>query len=231
MIKTTTIHSNSDIYKILKNEIMLLELAPGQFIGEIEIAKRFNVSRTPIREVFKRLEYDNLIKIIPNKGTMINPINLELVSEIMYIREKLEIGIIGDIMPILREDSLTQLKLSLIKQKKLIEDPNKDLLTRSLEFYKIDNQFHKTIFGIANKTEIWDIFINFGLDYLRFRAVSAELNSEDNLKNLYEDHCKIYELIMKKDVPTLKKMYSEHIYSGINLFNRLLVEKEHYFVV
>ncbi len=231
MVKNEAIYSNNDIYKIMKNEIMLLELVPGQFIGEIETAKRFNVSRTPIREVFKKLEYNNLIKIIPNKGTMINPINLELVSEIMYIREKLEIGIIGDIMPILREDSLAQLKLNLIKQKKLIEDTSKDLQARSSEFYKIDNQFHKAIFGIANKGEIWDIFINFGLDYLRFRAVSAELNSEEDLKNLYADHCRIYELIMNKDETELKKMYSEHIYSGINLFNRLLVEKESYFVV
>ncbi len=223
--------SNNDIYETLKNEIIFLKLVPGQTIGEIDISKRFNVSRTPIREVFKRLEYDNLITIVPNKGTTINPIRLETVSEVMYLREKLEMGIVEDIVPIMKENTLTALKLKLIRQQKVIDDTSISLVERSLLFYELDNQFHQNIFSLANKENLWHHFIDFGLDYLRFRAVTAELNTEEDLQNLFNDHCKIFQLISNKDVKGLRELYSSHIYKGLDSFVKVLTEKNNYFVV
>ncbi|MEG0326095.1 MAG: GntR family transcriptional regulator, partial [Cellulosilyticaceae bacterium] len=59
------INTSEQIYEQLRDEIMFLEILPGEFISEMETAARFGVSRTPIRDVFKRLEYEGMLKIMP----------------------------------------------------------------------------------------------------------------------------------------------------------------------
>ena len=60
------IHVQTDtIYQTLRQEIMLLTLAPGALVSESEVCRRFGVSRTPVREVFKRLELEGLLEVRP----------------------------------------------------------------------------------------------------------------------------------------------------------------------
>ena len=72
-------NSNELIYYTLKNEIIFLKLKPGALISEIEMAHRFNVSRTPIRQVFSKLNEEGLIDIIPQKGSFVSLIDLKYV--------------------------------------------------------------------------------------------------------------------------------------------------------
>jgi DNA-binding GntR family transcriptional regulator len=65
------------VFEKLRNEILTLELEPGQLIDEASLAKRFDVSRSPIREALVRLGSERLIKTLPNKGTIVAPLNLE----------------------------------------------------------------------------------------------------------------------------------------------------------
>ena len=60
---------NSDeIYLALKEDIINLKLYPGQLISENEIAKQYNVSRTPVKTAFLRLKSEKFIEIVPQKG-------------------------------------------------------------------------------------------------------------------------------------------------------------------
>ncbi|MFI3238300.1 MAG: GntR family transcriptional regulator [Lachnospiraceae bacterium] len=229
-IETQESFTNLEIYHILKNEIVSLKLTPGQYISEIDISKRFHVSRTPIREVFKRLEYDNLIKAIKNKGTIITPIDFKAISQFMYIREKLELGLLEDVISNIPVESIANLSLILVKQRKVIIDQSNSLITRSLAFFELDNEFHKTIFHIANKTSTWDMLMNMMPDYQRFRAVSAEFNSEDMLLELYAHHEIILKALEQGNFTDLKQVYKDHIYNGVSTFQKILKEKEDYFV-
>lgn len=65
------------IYKALRTEILSLDLAPGQLIDEAGLALRFGVSRSPVREALVRLEGDGLVKSLPNKGTVVAPLNFD----------------------------------------------------------------------------------------------------------------------------------------------------------
>jgi DNA-binding GntR family transcriptional regulator len=62
---------------LLREEILSLELAPGEPVDESTLAERFGVSRSPIREALIRLESDGLIRMTPNKGTLVAPLHLE----------------------------------------------------------------------------------------------------------------------------------------------------------
>lgn len=63
------------VYDILRDEILDLVLPPGSSIDEVQLAERFGMSRTPIREALVRLSGEGLIDTLPNRSTMVSNID------------------------------------------------------------------------------------------------------------------------------------------------------------
>jgi DNA-binding GntR family transcriptional regulator len=63
------------VYDLLRDEILDLRLAPGSAIDEVQLAARFGMSRTPIREALVRLAGEGLIETLPNRSTMVSNID------------------------------------------------------------------------------------------------------------------------------------------------------------
>ena len=63
------------VYDVLRDEIIDLALPPGQAIDEIQLAERFEMSRTPIREALVRLAADGLVTTLPNRSTVVSNID------------------------------------------------------------------------------------------------------------------------------------------------------------
>ncbi|MFP3543829.1 GntR family transcriptional regulator [Rhizobium sp. SIMBA_035] len=59
------------VYELLRDEILDLVLPPGSSIDEVQLAERFKMSRTPIREALVRLSGEGLIDTLPNRSTMV----------------------------------------------------------------------------------------------------------------------------------------------------------------
>jgi DNA-binding GntR family transcriptional regulator len=59
------------VYDLLRDEILDLVLPPGSPIDEVQLAERFQMSRTPIREALVRLAGEGLIDTLPNRSTMV----------------------------------------------------------------------------------------------------------------------------------------------------------------
>ena len=78
------------IYDQLKADIITCKYQPGASLIEIEMANKFNVSRTPIREVCNRLLKEDLLQSIPYKGYIVSPVNLQDLHELYQIRPILD---------------------------------------------------------------------------------------------------------------------------------------------
>ncbi len=63
------------VYDVLRDEIIDLSLAPGSPIDENQLAERFAMSRTPIREALVRLAADGLVTTLPNRSTVVSNID------------------------------------------------------------------------------------------------------------------------------------------------------------
>ena len=63
------------VYDLLRDEILDLVLPPGSPIDEVQLAERFKMSRTPIREALVRLAGEGLIETLPNRSTMVSNID------------------------------------------------------------------------------------------------------------------------------------------------------------
>ena len=63
------------VYDLLRDEILSLTLPPGSPIDEVQLAERFSMSRTPIREALVRLAGEGLVDTLPNRSTIVSNID------------------------------------------------------------------------------------------------------------------------------------------------------------
>ncbi|MCP5370971.1 MAG: GntR family transcriptional regulator [Hyphomicrobiales bacterium] len=82
--------SSLDVCDRLRALIRSGELLPGTPLREQELARRFGVSRTPVREAFRRLEADGLLQHEAHKGMVVPRLDPQAVTELYVMREVLE---------------------------------------------------------------------------------------------------------------------------------------------
>jgi len=69
------------VYQKLREDILSMKLAPGELLDEVTIGKQFNLSRSPVREALIRLSAEGLVKTLPNKSTLVAPLNIAEFSQ------------------------------------------------------------------------------------------------------------------------------------------------------
>lgn len=69
------------VYQSLRKEILTLQLRPGDPLDETSLAKRFGISRSPVREALIKLAGDGLVLMLPNRSTLVAPFDLLLIPK------------------------------------------------------------------------------------------------------------------------------------------------------
>lgn len=215
------------IYRALKEDIIYLRLIPGEIISENDISRRFNVSRTPVRDVFSKLQIDNLIEVRPQRGTFVSLIDFEYVKDIIYMRNTVETQIFTELTAVVNREQIGKLKANLEEQKKAIDRIKNG--ASELEFFEIDSEFHRYAYSLLGRSKLWEVIQQLQVHYTRFRML--DLVKTKDFATLYKEHCKIVELIEKGDRAEIAAMMKEHLYGGINrLSDKIKDEYKGYFV-
>lgn len=219
--------TSETIYKSLKDDILHLILPPGSAISETETASKYNVSRTPIRDVFKSLEKEGLLEVKPHIGTFISLIDMNKISNIIYMREVLEASILKDLCLSSTPFNLLKCRLILEEQKKLLTTDLSDTELGKI-FIGSDNEFHRSLFNLAGKDGIWLYLCDINQQYERFRTLS-NLEKHENMMKLYNDHIAILDLIEQKNIEKLYSTIKQHIYWGFNRSSEVIYKYPDYF--
>jgi DNA-binding GntR family transcriptional regulator len=74
------------VYERLRREIITCELPPGMQLSEFDLAEKYAVSKTPVREALTSLHSDALVDYLPNRGFMVSVISVKDVQEIYEAR-------------------------------------------------------------------------------------------------------------------------------------------------
>ena len=92
------------LYTEIRNRITLLQYPPGTALREETLADEFGVSRTPIRRVLQRLEFEELVVHTPGAGVMVTTIDLKSLREVYRLRLKIA-EFVGEMMVSRVEDA------------------------------------------------------------------------------------------------------------------------------
>ncbi|EKY27748.1 GntR family transcriptional regulator [Clostridium celatum] len=204
------------VYRVLKDNIMCLELKPGELLSESELAKRLNVSRTPIREVLIKLKAEKLIEVKPQAGTYVSLIDWNLIEEAIFIRYNLEKEALKEACEKFSEDTLMEMEKCLFAQK-LVAQKGDNLL----EFHNLDKEFHKLLFKGINKVNVWESICNISTHYNRMRLL-AELKL--NKEFLVDQHITYLDIIKNKDINHIEEVVSHHIKEPVEQWKKLIKE-------
>lgn len=71
------------VYAQLRQDILRTTLPPGAPLDEIGLSERFGLSRSPIREALVRLSSEGLVRILPNRSTIVTPIDVQGIPEFL----------------------------------------------------------------------------------------------------------------------------------------------------
>lgn len=90
-MSSTTRTTPADIYRQLKDLILSFVFYPGARVTENELADRFHVSRTPVREALQRLAAEGYVTILPKQGCFVRDIDIDEVNQYYEVRIGLEL--------------------------------------------------------------------------------------------------------------------------------------------
>ena len=79
-----------DVYLKVRADILTCTLMPGSLLQEKELAERYSVGRSPVRDALLRLQEQGLVKILPRKGYRVLPISLGDAQDLYDMRILLE---------------------------------------------------------------------------------------------------------------------------------------------
>jgi DNA-binding GntR family transcriptional regulator len=172
---------NKEIYETIKKRILFLEYQPGQILNENVLAKEFQVSRTPMRECLCRLEWEQLVRILPRTGTMVTEIEFQKMLHGYQTRVEIE-GLVGRM-------AAEQIASSHLQHINRVRDDCKKLMcSKDLKsLAEIDHRFRSLLYDAANNPVLKDISellyqVTFRIWYLTMGRGEwkAEVSSMEN---------------------------------------------------
>lgn len=190
-------------YRVLKDNIMTLNLKPGELLSEADLSEKLGISRTPIREVLMRLKNEHLIEVKPQTGTYISLIDSNMIEQAVFMRYTLEKEVLKELCNGISDDILMELEKNLFAQKLVA---NK--VDSAIEFHELDQEFHELLFKGANKGDIWNSILNISTHYNRMRLL-IELRA-DKKKNIKDHECYL-NVIKNKSPEGIDELITSHI--------------------
>lgn len=205
-------------YRVLKDNIMSLDLKPGELLSESNLSETLNISRTPIREILMRLKNEHLIEVKPQAGTYVSLINRDLINEAIFMRSVLEKEVLKEACREFPEELFIELEKNLFAQKLVVDKEGKEI-----EFHNLDKNFHRLIFLGCNKGNIWDNIMNISTHYNRMRLLS-EMKS--NKMQIIKHHEEMLEIIKNNEFDKIDTYVNKHIVEPANEWEILINENE-----
>ncbi len=188
--------------RVIKENIVNLELAPGSMISEQDIANELNLSRTPVHEAMQELSSTKIIEILPQRGSHVSLIDMALVDEAIFVRATIESAITEMACKQAEEKDIQNMEENITLQKFYYEKSNLD------KIMELDNAFHEMMYKITNKMQCYYMVRLMSIHYDRIR----ELNLHSfNPERIIKEHEEILESFKNKDSNAARAALTKHL--------------------
>jgi DNA-binding GntR family transcriptional regulator len=198
------------VYQILREWLISVKLAPGEFLSELDLAVKCRTSRTPVREACTRLMQDKWLSRIPRKGFMVTPISVRDIIDMYEYRKLLECFAAEKVAEIATNEQVEDLRSIVIPE----TVPNAELEA----ILHANTKFHRRLSELAgNQRVVNQLNLTLGyvsrLDTLCTQTVPGWIG-----------HAEILEAIETHQPVQARRAMEVHIESSrdkmINLFGR-----------
>lgn len=184
--------------KIL-GEIVGGEIAQGEVIQIARLAKKYETSRTPVREALMALEQDGLITVLPYRGYIIRPITLPEAKDVFLMRSIIEGAAAERAATRLTPEATADLWPG---------EPSPELY--SLSFDGACHDFHREIAKAADSPRLLEALERIFHGVQRIQVI---VTNPPSPKAIHDEHIAIRHAIAARDAPAARAAMETHIQS------------------
>ena len=179
------------ILETIRDAILKGSLKPGERVSEPELAERFGISRTPIREAFRQLESEGYLEVMPRKGAVVASLSERDVVEFYSIKSILEGHAARIAAERMSERDLERLEAINAKLEQIATGG--DIKT----FFRVHNEFHELFIKASGNDKLTELINQLVLKFNRLRL--ASLAQPGRMAISVQEHRKIIEAFRNHD--------------------------------
>ena len=188
--------------RVIRDKIISLELEPGAVISDRELASWMNLSRTPVREALLDLAKVKIVEIYPQRGSVVAPIDYNLVEEAQFVRSVLEVAVVQLACERATQEQLEQLKESVALQEFYYQHGSSERLL------EMDDEFHRLLFQIAGRMQAYEMMQSITVHFDRVRSLAVTAVKEHLWMS---DHRNICEAVAAHDQEAARQLMEKHL--------------------
>ncbi len=195
-----------EIYGRLREDIFEFRLAPGERFTESELAERYQVSRTPVRESLLRLQTEGLVRGYFRSGWEVTPIDFTLFDHLYELRKLIEVHAVRRLATGVLSSG-DQQRLDELTAQWLV--PAEQRLTDAKQVAAMDENFHTELVGSAGNPEMLRVHRDV-TDRIRIMR-RLDFTYPERVQCTYEEHSAILQAILRHKPDQAELLIRTHI--------------------
>ncbi len=198
------------VYQVLREGIVNRTFAPGSKLNVDEIARRLDVSRTPVHEALAVLATDGLVDVQPRRGTFVTSFTREDYAETLDVRRALEVLACETACVRASDDDVADLRTLMHEMERCVADSSDAQAAAKMHDAK-NFAFHYRIVQLAGNRRLLAMY-----DDLRahLRIARAHLDADtwlDRVSVEAAEHLAIVEALAARDVDAMQRALEAHL--------------------
>jgi DNA-binding GntR family transcriptional regulator len=184
----------------IRDEIFDGRLSAGDPLPQEEIAARYGVSRSPLREALRQLEAEGWIDYHPNRGAFVATVSAQDVRDLYMVRRILEAGAIRLAVPKLDKELLEKVRAIDLAMRKAADHRT------AVELHR---DFHESIYAAAGNQRLIDAIAKHYVRVQRLPDVQSRIDAVRKCSRA--DHRTLLEAFERRDVRAAERATLEHL--------------------
>ncbi len=192
------------VHAQLRADILRCQIPPGSEIREAELAARFGVSKSPVRDALMHLEREGLVITSPRQGYRVTPISLADVQDMFDLRLVLESACMERIVRHASNRELVELD----------EFRNFDASRWAGSFAEYNRMFHQHLAALSSNRRLSDQIGNLVGQMERAVLVSLTAMKQGDPAQVVEEHGQIINALQERNARRAVRLAEQHIESA-----------------
>lgn len=193
-------------YLRLRQEILTCTLSPGQVVSERELARKYEISKTPIREALAQTCHDGLVQRLPGRGYMVAPITIKDIRDLFDLRLIMEVVAVERAAQHPSSALISELK-KMSDVRYIIDEPESHI-----SFLRTNREFHLALAEAAENRRLVSVLNDLFNEMERLFHLGLRLR--DSSQEMVHEHQEVVTALEKGDVAGARKAVTEQIMSS-----------------
>lgn len=201
------------VTRVLRQAVVTMRIKPGEMVSEQEIATKLGISRQPVREAFIKLADAGLLRVLPQRGTLVVKISRAAVEDARFVREAVECAVAREAALRAPPTARTILNDSLARQRRAARSRDAE------DFFALDEEFHRLLAEAAGRPSAWRVVedVKPQMDRVRYLDVTESMPR----RGIIEQHAAIAAAVVAGDPAGAEAAMRHHLTEIVRSLPRL----------